>query len=78
MLNFLLFTHDDRYSIPTIQLVIAETERQAIELAQQHLEDSRHHMCVELCRGDEVVYRLPALAAHTPEEKRPRENCNES
>jgi hypothetical protein len=57
MRAFSLLTTDTRYSVPTLTLVIAEDERQAIERAEANLRESNFHQAVELRDDRRSIYR---------------------
>jgi hypothetical protein len=54
---FSLFTTDTRYSVPTLTLIVAAEEAAAISRAAEILAASAFHAAVEVCEGDQVVYR---------------------
>lgn len=57
MRSFSLFTTDSRYSVPTLTLVDAADEAEAIARARQTLAASAFHVAVELCEGDERIFQ---------------------
>jgi len=54
--NFLI--SDDRYAVPTLAIVMVNDASRAIELARKRLNDSPHHLAIEIHEGDEQVARL--------------------
>jgi hypothetical protein len=66
MRTFSLFTTDSRYSVPTLTLVIAEDERQAIERAEANLRESNFHRAVELRDDERPVYRRSRAEERSP------------
>ena len=58
MRMFNLYIEDDRFTVPRLAFLTAEDERHAQELAKQQLEESPHHVGVEICEGDRVLSRL--------------------
>jgi hypothetical protein len=56
MTAFEVFVHDDRYSVPTLQLISAEDDFEARRAADVLLRASPHHLGVELWRdGDRIA-----------------------
>ncbi|HZZ90441.1 MAG TPA: hypothetical protein VFE13_19085 [Caulobacteraceae bacterium] len=55
MRTFNLFIEDDRYTVPTLAFVTARDKRAALRLAMRRLEESPHHLCVEVCEGDDFL-----------------------
>jgi hypothetical protein len=47
-----VFVEDSRYAVPTLHLIQAADEAAARLQAQRLLAESRHHLAVELRRGD--------------------------
>ena len=62
MRAFEIFIDDDRYSVPTLQLITAETEAQARREAVSLLLASQHHLGVELCREGDRLLGLGSFA----------------
>lgn len=58
MKAFNLFIEDDRYSVPTVKLAVAETESRALAIATQQLAASPHHLAVEICYGEKLLATL--------------------
>lgn len=57
MRTFSLFTTDIRYGVPTLTLVEAEEERQAIAQALANLRRSPFHRAVELRDGSVSIFQ---------------------
>jgi len=47
--TFEIFVDDDRYAVPTLHLIPAEDEAIALRVARRLLEESPHHLGVEVC-----------------------------
>lgn len=60
--SFEIFVHDDRYSVPTLQLVTAADDTSAVAAAESLLHASPHHRGVELWGGGERLMELGACA----------------
>lgn len=60
MTAFEVFVHDDRYSVPTLQLISADDDFEAREAAKALLRASPHHLGVELWRGGDQIAALGA------------------
>lgn len=58
MRAFELFIEDDRYTVPTLDIVTAHDAARALALAKERLEASPHHLGVEICEGERVLARL--------------------
>lgn len=58
MRTFNLFIEDTRYAVPTLAIVTVTDTQHALELARTRLQDSPHHIAVEVLDGDELVARL--------------------
>jgi hypothetical protein len=52
---YLLYVHDDRYSVPTLDTISVRNDAQAIELAIKRLAASPHYQAVDLWEGDRLV-----------------------
>lgn len=55
---FEVFIDDDRYSVPTLQLVSAADEADAWSQAEALMRASPHHLGVELCQGGQRLLGL--------------------
>jgi len=62
MTSFEVFVHDDRYSVPTLQLISADDDFEAREAAQALLRASPHHLGIELWRGGDMIAALGACS----------------
>ncbi len=58
MRMFNLFIEDARYTVPTLDIVTVRDAQCALELAVKRLNDSPHHVAVEVREGDELLARL--------------------
>ena len=47
--TFEVYIDDDRYAVPTLHLIPAEDEAIALKIARRLLQESPHHLGVELC-----------------------------
>jgi hypothetical protein len=66
-LPFEIFIEDDRYSVPTLKLVSAADEMEALRLAESLLAASEHHLGVELCRDGRRLTGLGSYARESHE-----------
>jgi hypothetical protein len=51
VLTYEFYIEDERYSVPTLQLVTAQSHLEALQLALALLNDGPHHKGVEVCQG---------------------------
>ena len=58
MRTFSFYIHDKRYSVPTLQLVTVRDEARARELARQRLEETDHHLYIEVVEDQTELFRL--------------------
>jgi hypothetical protein len=74
MRSFSLFTTDSRYRVPTLTLIEAREDDEAIARARQALAASAFHTAVELREGDNRIYqefkRLRAVLDNPPSPSR--------
>ena len=56
--TYMLYMHDDRYSVPMLDAVIVRDDDHAIEIAAQRLYSSPHHRIAELWQDDRLVCRI--------------------
>jgi len=56
--TFELFINDERYSVPTLRLITAWSEDEALAIAQVVLRESYFHLAVELCLNGEILARF--------------------
>jgi hypothetical protein len=70
--TFELFLDDDRYAVPTLQLVVADDERAVLRAAQRMLDECVHHLGVEVCLDGERLEGLGSFATRRlpPEARR--------
>jgi hypothetical protein len=52
---YFLFTHDTRYSTPTLHVVTAEDDEAALVQARERLDGSPHHLLVEIWEDNRAV-----------------------
>ena len=55
--TYILYVHDDRYSVPTLDTVIVRNDARAIEIADKRLASSAHYGAVEVWEDERLVYR---------------------
>lgn len=65
MRKFHFYVDDQRCGIPRELAVEAVNEARARQLAQRVLEDSAHHLGVEVCEGGERLFGLGSFATRT-------------
>jgi hypothetical protein len=58
--TYVLYIHDDRYSVPTMDTLTVSSDARARELAVQRLGSSEHYRGVEIWEGDRLVEELSA------------------
>ena len=58
MRTFSLMIQDDRYTVPTVALVEALDEGQARDLAARRMNESPHHLAVEVFEDDALLFRV--------------------
>jgi hypothetical protein len=63
MPDFEVFIDDDRYSVPSLYLITANSEARARAKAEELLRASDHHQGVELRQDGERIYALGSFAA---------------
>lgn len=66
MKTYVLYIHDDRYTVPTMDSIAANADERAVQGAADRLASSPHYYAVELWEDDRLVKRLekpPAPAA---------------
>lgn len=62
MRAFELFIEDDRYTVPTLDVVTPQDARRAVARAREKLEASPHCLGVEIWEGERVLARLVRAA----------------
>jgi hypothetical protein len=71
--TFEFYLDDDRYAVPTLKLVAADGENDALVVAWRLLDESVHHRGVEVCLDGERLTGLGSFATRRlPEEARRR------
>lgn len=75
-LPFEIFIEDDRYSVPTLKLVTAADEAEALRLAESFLAASDHHLGVELCRDGRRLMGLGSYAREPRGRSEPSRTSN--
>jgi hypothetical protein len=58
MTDYSIYIEDDRYQVPTLRFLSARDEGRAREQAHSCLEESAHHLSVEVCHAGAVLFRL--------------------
>jgi len=58
MPTFTMFIRDERYAVPTVDLINAANVERAAQIAKDRLVESRHHLAVELCEDDQPLARF--------------------
>ncbi len=66
MISFQLYIEDARYAVPTLYFVECSDEGRVTEIAFRKLAESRHHLGVEVRRGDERVLGIGSCAREQP------------
>ena len=56
--TYMLYVHDDRYSVPNLDTVTVRDDERAIEIATQRLSSSPHYRLVEMWEDDRLVCRI--------------------
>ena len=58
MKSYVLYIHDDRYSVPTLDSITVDGDAPARRLAAERLASSPHYFRVELWEDDRLVEKL--------------------
>ena len=58
MKTYVLYIHDDRYTVPTLDSITVDDDERAKELAGGRLAASAHYHRAELWEDDRLVARL--------------------
>ncbi len=58
MRTYTVYIRDERYSVPSLVFVDARSEMLVADLARQKLEESAHHLAVEVLDGDTLLLRI--------------------
>lgn len=61
MRTFSCFIKDDRYTVPSLALILVQDEHRARELARRQLLESGHHLEIEVMEEGRSVFRLSRL-----------------
>ena len=56
MVTFTFYIRDDRYSVPTLDLVNAHSEDAVRTLVAKRLFESHHHTAIEVYEGEELRF----------------------
>lgn len=67
MVTFTFYIRDDRYDVPTMDFVVAQSEARARVRAAERLLESTHHTAVEVYEGDHLRFSMTAA----PDAQRP-------
>jgi hypothetical protein len=62
MPDFQVFIDDDRYSVPSLYLITANSEARARAKAEELLRASDHHLGIELRQDGERIFALGSFA----------------
>lgn len=66
MKTYVLYIHDDRYSVPTLDSITVADDERAKEVAAERLASSPHYRAAELWEDDRLVEKLARPAPPTP------------
>ncbi len=58
MKTYLLYIHDDRYTVPTLDSIAVDGDERARELALERLASSPHYRAADLWEDDRLVEKL--------------------
>lgn len=58
MRTYTVYIRDARYSVPSLIFVDVGPGVQVADLARRKLEESEHHLAVEVADGDTVLFRV--------------------
>ena len=58
MRTFSFYIRDQRYSVPTLQIVTVRDDARARELAQQRLDENEHYLSIEVVEEQTELFRL--------------------
>jgi len=64
MSTFTFYIQDDRYNVPTMDIVIAQSEARARVRAMERLLESTHHLGVEVYEGDRLRFSMTTESRH--------------
>jgi hypothetical protein len=72
------YVDDDRYAVPTLRLMLANDDTQAVDVAQGLLDESGHHRGVEVCLDGLRLTGLGTFATRRlPPERRARRDTDD-
>jgi hypothetical protein len=57
---YTLYIEDDRYTVPTMLIIMADNDTRARDDAVEQLRASPHHLSVEVWDEDRLVAAIPA------------------
>jgi len=60
--TYILYIHDRRYSVPTLDTLTVSSDARASELARARLASSTHYQGAEIWEGDRLVETLTSSA----------------
>lgn len=58
MRTYTVYIHDARYSVPSLVFIDITPDTLVGDIARQKLEESEHHLGVEVLDGDTVLFRI--------------------
>jgi hypothetical protein len=58
MTDFVFLVRDDRYTVPNLRMLQAASQARARQLAERILEESAHHLGVEVWEADHRLFIL--------------------
>jgi hypothetical protein len=61
MADFEVYVDDDRYSVPSLYLITAQSDARAKLVAEELLQASDHHQGVELRRSGERIFSAGSM-----------------
>ena len=66
MATFTFYIRDERYRVPTLAIVVEESEARARALAAERLSESAHHIAIDVYEGDALRFSLSPAGAGRP------------
>jgi hypothetical protein len=63
---YVLYIHDDRYSVPTVDSLRASDDESAKQLLRQRLQSSPHYFAVALWHDERFVERIEKSSGGAP------------
>jgi hypothetical protein len=69
---YVLYIHDDRYSVPTVDSINASDDETAKQILRERLGTSSHYYAVALWHDDRFVERIEK---YTPSQPSDLSNC---